>query len=821
MLSGTAWAEDPIVTTDSRPVYESTSTTAPEFVYKIHGGRQNETKYWGSAGAQVEGETNAYQFAFYKKAGVENQYYIYSTTEKKYLSYDQSAIANGENLAKNADTQEAANPWYISKITVSNVEYFQLQPVTSKGTPASFYANWYKNTAVTHTAMGFYETNGTGDPGSAWTFVLTEDKEKFTLTYNITIDGSTSSLCTLQFNDVPKDATYPTPVIPSSYNFNCSSDYYSWDGFPSGLVSKTETLEITLKQNMPFTISSSYDDATWYALSISSKKNKLYFEEVATQMPLSRTTTDYEAKDLFCFVGDIVHGFEIYNMAAGDDMLLSSGSNPYDGSTGGVTYVTMADKSTAEKQAHLWDVTKSSYIDNGFFLGMHGLAAGRMNNRGSLAFWVQNADDGSTFTVEAVSDDALSTVLANAKTLYSSNILSNTIADNLNTATTNYEAGKTRATSNALLIAFNAYKTAIMPRPGKFYSFQCASTEGYYVLSTLSDSYKDSGKTRLSTAAASETNVADRIFYFDGNSMMGYNNGYFLVKNSDGSGFLTQGTVGVNSGTKFTFSIADYSKGTQCVNFENGTRGMYAKDNGFVNAGSANTTSDGYTFNVKEITELPLTIGANGWSSFSAPVDVCVPTESGVKVYYAPTAPADGKLVLTELTGGIIPASTGVLVSGTEGTIVNFSTETDNASANNVDNNNLVSNWYVNTVGNSTETTAKTDGLYAFATKTSDDNTKTTGFMKLLTQITLPGHKCYLYIPTKTEGDGETGESDGAGSAQFIPISLTDDPTGIESAETTTASDINAPIYDLQGRKVNGTQKGGMYIQNGKVFIAM
>jgi hypothetical protein len=85
--------------------------------------------------------------------------------------------------------------------------------------------------------------------------------------------------------------------------------------------------------------------------------------------------------------------------------------------------------------------------------------------------------------------------------------------------------------------------------------------------------------------------------------------------------------------------------------------------------------------------------------------------------------------------------------------------------------------------------------------------------MKLLTKITLLGHKCYLNTATAV--------SPSTGSAQFIPISLTDDPTGIESAETTTVSDSNAPIYDLQGRKVASTTKGGMYIQNGKVFIAM
>ena len=413
------------------------------------------------------------------------------------------------------------------------------------------------------------------------------------------------------------------------------------------------------------------------------------------------------------------------------------------------------------------------------------------------------------------------------------------------------DTGSTEQTGTATLEASTSTDVAL-PSASKFYTLQCV-TSGNYVLSTLSK--KEGFTDRLATAAATDDNAADRIFFFClysekgvdeyGNedfkhvegcyNLIGYNDGYWVDNTtSDSSPFAGHAEAGAVEGSVFSFGSADVSEGSLYVNFNNGGRGLKDSGEGYVDAGDPNNTGDGYRFKLTEVTELPLTIGSNGWSSFSVPKPVEIP--EGVTVYYAASAPSEGKLMLTELTGGVIPNDMGVLVQGKEGATVYFkvadlTSELDPSLKNT---NHLVSNWYVSNIGDSEAESAKTDGLYAFATKTNNDKTKTTGFMKLLTQITLPGHKCYLDIYSGAEGDGgeaEGAEGDGggaegaegaaAGSPQFLPITLADDPTGIESAETATVSDSEAPIYDLQGRKVSATTKGGMYIQNGKVFLAM
>ena len=73
----------------------------------------------------------------------------------------------------------------------------------------------------------------------------------------------------------------------------------------------------------------------------------------------------------------------------------------------------------------------------------------------------------------------------------------------------------------------------------------------------------------------------------------------------------------------------------------------------------------------------------------------------------------------------------------------------------------------------------------------------------------------------------ETGKKIGANkayleatAAQAMKLVFAGDVTGIENVMGE-AADANAPIYDLTGRRVMKAVKGGLYIQNGKKFIAL
>ncbi len=133
------------------------------------------------------------------------------------------------------------------------------------------------------------------------------------------------------------------------------------------------------------------------------------------------------------------------------------------------------------------------------------------------------------------------------------------------------------------------------------------------------------------------------------------------------------------------------------------------------------------------------------------------------------------------------PANTGLVVNGDEGTYTPTAAETtDDVSGNLL----VVSDGTV--VGNG--------NIYALGNKNGS-----VGFKKVKSGVTVPAGKPYLTI-------------ENTGSKDFFDFSFDEGvATGIESVESI-GYDMNAPVYDLQGRQVNRLHKG-VFIQNGKKII--
>jgi hypothetical protein len=202
----------------------------------------------------------------------------------------------------------------------------------------------------------------------------------------------------------------------------------------------------------------------------------------------------------------------------------------------------------------------------------------------------------------------------------------------------------------------------------------------------------------------------------------------------------------------------------------------------------------------EDIAEREVTTSKEGYATFfdsqyaySVPEGLAAQTVTGV---------ANGKLILTTLMDGIIPANTAVILSSeTEGSNTFILTPTEEAAR--YGGNNL---------------------LYG-----SDEPTWTTGpnncyFYKLtygakgsnLEELfgwywgaanggafQIEGHKAWLAVPMS------------AGARYFV----NDDTNGIMAVEK--ASTDNDVVFDLQGRRMGTLLKKGLYIKNGKKIVNM
>lgn len=195
-----------------------------------------------------------------------------------------------------------------------------------------------------------------------------------------------------------------------------------------------------------------------------------------------------------------------------------------------------------------------------------------------------------------------------------------------------------------------------------------------------------------------------------------------------------------------------------------------------------------------KVTEVPLTIAANDYTTLCLPFNVKLPEGSAaVKVYYASQA-AGSVLKLEEITNGIIPANEGVILHNTseaEAANINLTITTEEATT-------LTENKLKGV-------TAKREGYtklnnYVLAAKNG-----ATGFYKAnFTAIT--ANKAYLPVANVQGVQGV-----------MMAFSFGDEVTGIDNVNT--AAPAAKKYYDLQGRRVLYPAKGIFVTEDGQKVL--
>ena len=252
------------------------------------------------------------------------------------------------------------------------------------------------------------------------------------------------------------------------------------------------------------------------------------------------------------------------------------------------------------------------------------------------------------------------------------------------------------------------------------------------------------------------------------------NNKYLALTSS--SNALHASDDATANGAKWTitndFQLTNVEYDTRVLKYNSGSPRFACYTSGqqtavlFVKAGSA------------EVTTVPVTITSAGWASFSSPFEVEIP--AGVTAYYA-SASSASSITLTEITGGYIPANTGVVVSGAANTYSANVTSTGATLAGE----NLLKPWL--TAG------TPTDGTY-YTLAAGPTFKKSSGGI-------LAAGKAYLVLPT---------------SAPELNV-IIGGTTGINEVRGQ-MEEVIGEYYNLAGQRVANPTKG-LYIVNGKKII--
>lgn len=256
----------------------------------------------------------------------------------------------------------------------------------------------------------------------------------------------------------------------------------------------------------------------------------------------------------------------------------------------------------------------------------------------------------------------------------------------------------------------------------------------------------------------------------------------YTTENAFGDGYNA-----TNDNTTMFVMSSSNSTGYKFLNAENG----YNQDKFEGVATWYDNTDAGNYWQFVKVTNVPLTIAANDYTTLCLPFNVKLPENSTVKAYYASQAAGD-VLKLTEITG-IIPANEGVILqnTGDAEAVINLIITTDEATT-------LTGNKLVGV-------TAKRDGYDALSNYVLAEKNGTTGFYKAkFTAIT--ANKAYLPVANVQNAQGV-----------MMAFSFGNEVTGIDNVNA--AAPAAKKYYDLQGRRVLYPANGIFVTEDGQKVL--
>lgn len=672
----------------------------------------------------------------------------------------------------------------------------------------------HANTAGEHN-LSYWEggTAGEGDNHSVVQFAFyklsgTISEEHITKTYAASVKLKNAE------NQVIVTSYYPKKVgetidKPHSY-------YYNIPTFTVSDAKKTFEETIAKTATPPVTFSTP-DNPTWYKLKLRNNDgnyvvyvddNNVKTGNNAHNSPYGTSAqTTYQALNgAYWAIVESDYGVKLYNRAAKKYVTVTAeGKNKVKATMTDYGTTFYMQKSNKADFSLRYENTKG-------YLGDH--------KDGFLSTWYgdSNTDDtqndgGSGYKVIAVDESDIQL----AKT-YASTISNATDADGLVQYNVEYDKIASATTLDQLDAAYQSYQTDndFSDFTG-YYRVRNVNTEVNRYLSSeniqvatngslLEKWQADANMDRNITRTTDADNFGSQLWQLTRNA----DGTYSLVNANTGreAGYITsdasqlQMVVNIGNGNGH-YTFKPYTEGTTFDGYDaksmflmvdsEGNHASAASDNDHVVANNNQYTNKSNYWQLVKVASVPVTIKSVGWASVAFPFAVQVPAESGVKAYFAESAD-DTRMTLSEITDGIIPANTGVLLAKDGGCTVNLPIVTTTTT---YPNNKLAC------------ATAERDGYASKANYMLSAKTGTVGFLPS-TMTLVPANKAFLPAANITSGSGQ---------AQMLSFYIGGAVTGINDAAAD-AQNGNDVYYDLNGRRVLYPAHGIYVTGNGKkVFI--
>ena len=582
---------------------------------------------------------------------------------------------------------------------------------------------------------------------------------------------------------------------------------------PAGTIPAdvASNIDVDLTIDLPFETAADYNSVTkWYYLKFhADSKHPLYYPGDESVLLTDKTAVDATNKDAYtwAFIGNPFDGFKVVNKAAGADKALVASANGAIVSTG---------------TDNVFKFTTSTHATNGFYIQCTtGDYKDRFNRQGGKVVYWTGADAGSTFMVEerdmtgaaelqALIDQVNAFVgagVANGTTvgyITQASVKDVTVAltaANNELANPDRTAATVAAAQVALQAAVNGAQT-IQPEEGKFYIVKSAmpntdgrSNQKMYVNNTGAMQFNNQNAAALENVFQFVSDGAGKFY------LKSVERGTFM-NTAKGHGQGQETAVAQAQADAKTIAIANMGRENVVSLIPTGGAMMHAQAVGSQVVGWDNLENAGASawiieeVNIADFTH-QVAVSAAGYSTLVLGYNAEIPT--GVKAYTV--SAANSSYMTMEEVEGVLPAGQAVVIEAEEGSYnFNYTAETPATVETN-----LLQGTMFNTLF--TET-----GLVLAKPADEGETVFPVGFYKATMNKTVGETPAWQNNAFKAYLPGSVVSS----NVNALRFNFGGETTAIDAVEVENA---NAPIYDLSGRRVLTTVKGGVYIQNGKKFI--
>ncbi len=272
-------------------------------------------------GTQLKGTSDASQASQFAIVSYGETNYLYDATNGAFVVHTTAATTGSSNAAleRTTDLSKAVTGLKWGDTGIASYPYYL----------EDSYGNWLNMDKIPNVYFNTWKDFEGGNGGNTYTINVVGDFDATAVTAMIDYYFNPSATVQYVIKDVSGNVVDSTEAKPAYVGNDITTlpaelqrPYCSYAVKPTTIAAGANVVDVTVTYNLPFTLSSSYADASWYFMTV--RGHYVYYAETSNDIRTNQVSkgepiSAYE----WAFMGDPYSGIKVINKAVGEGKYMS------------------------------------------------------------------------------------------------------------------------------------------------------------------------------------------------------------------------------------------------------------------------------------------------------------------------------------------------------------------------------------------------------------------------------------------------------------------------------------------------------------------